>query len=145
MTDIVLMAVSAVFFVAMPYGLILARRWVNEHVKNAAAKRWADGALSFAGQAYVALANARKASPNTPLPDLIKQTVPTFSRNFFDSYIQTANTLDASMGDAQTRVTGALGTLLAADPTVTLASVSAVPASTRITGMQAAPGITVTT
>jgi hypothetical protein len=121
MTDILLSIASVVFFLGTPYALILAQRWVNTLQKNSAEQRWAAGALSFAGQTYVALANARRANPNTPLPDLVKQTVPTTARNFYNAYIQTASTLDANMGDATSRVTGALGTLLAADPTVTLA------------------------
>jgi hypothetical protein len=123
MTDVLTAAISALIFAAVPYALYLFHVWVAEHVKSAAGLRWAAGAESFAGQAYVALVQARAANPTVPLGELIRPLVAQKTEDFLRKYEQTAAALGANAIDAQTRLTGALGPMLAADPTVSVAAI----------------------
>lgn len=121
MDTLIEIATTFVVFVVIPYVLILIQRWVNLHIKNANELRWANGAISFAGQAYTALLTARQADPTVPLPTLIDRVVSTYSIRFQVAYAQTGEALDATTRDSESRVAGALGPMLASDPTISLA------------------------
>lgn len=111
----------AIAAVAVPYGLVLLRSYVNANIKNATLNTWANGAISFAGQAYVDLVAMRQANPTMPLKKLIDDAVQKQATEFFASYKETADALGANKNDAVSKVAGALGDKLANDPTVSVA------------------------
>lgn len=122
MNDILIAAGFAIAAVAVPYGLVLLRSYVNANVKNATLNTWANGAISFAGKAYVDLVAFRQANPSTPLKQLIDEAVQKQATEFFASYKETAATLGATKDDAVSKVAGALGDKLANDPTISVAT-----------------------
>lgn len=119
-TQLLLTIATPIIIACIGYALSLAQTWVNTHVKSEAGLRWTNGALSFAGQAYLALMSAQRASPTTPLPILINKVVDEYSDKFRLAYQPTGVILNASPIDARTRVSGALGELLAADPSISV-------------------------
>lgn len=128
---------TAIAFVILsacaPVALILARQWVNSHVKSQRLRQWADGALSAAGRAYVLLVQLRQANPGAPLDQLVQQAVNRTTQDLMSDYQQTATAIGATTADAASRVKGGLGTLLAADPTVSVAPVQP-PTRVALTG-----------
>ncbi len=102
--------------VVLPYAGYLAQRWVESHVKDQVLKQWATGAFSAAGKAYVMLADLRQKNPTAPFDQLIQHVVTKTAADLMTSYSQTATKIGATEADAQSRITGDLGGLLAADP-----------------------------
>lgn len=123
MNDALIAAGFAIAAVAVPYGLVLLRSYVNAHVKNTQLNTWANGAISFAGQAYIDLVASRQANPTTPLKQLVNEAVQKQATEFLASYKETADKLGATKDDAVSKVAGALGDKLANDPTVSVAPV----------------------
>lgn len=113
---------TTIFVAGFPYGLYLAQQWSNAHIKNAQMKQWADGVMSAAGRGYVAIVAARQASPTTPLVALVRDEAKRQGQQLMLDYAENADKLGATQADAQSRVTGALGVMLAADPTVSVAA-----------------------
>lgn len=122
MNDIIIWLVFGLGAIAVPYGLVLLRAYVNANVKNAKLNAWANGAISFAGQAYVDLVALRQAYPSAPLKQLINEAVQKQATEFMASYKETADTIGATKDDAVNKITGELGQTLAVDPTVSVAA-----------------------
>jgi hypothetical protein len=115
---------SAVMILGLPlagWGLRIAQIWVDAHIQNAAAQRWASGALSAAGRAYTELVRLRQQQPTAKLEDLVPLVVTDFGTQFFKGYADTADLLGGTVNDARQRVAGALGEMLAKDPSVSIA------------------------
>ncbi len=95
-------------------GIPMLQNWLAQ-------QRWGKGAASFAGKAYIALMQARKEKPGTDLKILIADVVREQGLAFAKSYAETATRLGATQADADSRVKGALGDMLAKDPTLSVA------------------------
>lgn len=120
-TTIVTTIAIPLAFGATGWGLVLAQKYVDANVKDKRLKQWADGALSAAGKAYIILTDLRRANPTTPLPQLVQRAVAQTAGKFYEGYQPAVGSkIGASQDDAESRVKGELGVLLAADPTVSL-------------------------
>lgn len=106
--------------VAVPYGLALAQQAITTQIRDQRLAQWATGAVSFAGQAYADLVRLRASGSSASLSGMIEQVVRENAAKLLASYATTAMAIGAGTADAQTRLRGELGKLLAADPTVTV-------------------------
>lgn len=120
-TDTLTSAALAVIAAVLPYVAVLARQWVAAHIKDARLKQLATGVTAAAGRAYLGVIQAHEKQPGAPLASLVGAAVMAEAQRTFAAYKETAAALGATPVDVETRIAGALGNALAADPTVTVA------------------------
>lgn len=141
-TDIVSTVVLSVMGLAVPYALMLFRQRVVANVQDEKVKQWMDGAAVAAGRAYGTLMRLKEQNPTAPISTLMWRAAADEASMFFVSYRDKSAAIGATPEDAQTRVRGELGKLLAVDPNITVEPVAlVVPAKVELVEAPALPAV----
>jgi hypothetical protein len=93
----------------------LANAWVRRHIKDARLAQFAAGAISAAGRAVLEVDRLR-AEKGLSLEQAAQMAVREEAASFFQLHRDNFEALGANLADAEARVRGELGVLLASQP-----------------------------